>query len=303
VPSLLSIGDPQTLRNRYSGRTIFLVEGPGDKNVFQRLLGPGYEADIEFQVAPAGGGEGGCKAVMERVPEQRGTNPRVFGLLDGEAAASFAAAEALLTTDEILFQLGAHPGFIFLGAHELENIYFGHADVCATLADQATAAKLHMHPAHAIASTLESVKMRFTRASVYKYTSAHFHSRQQVRAILNTKIFGSGSWRDNRSLVETAVTSGTALPWSAFVAELVRLGRIARDALRAASTDPARRRAWFMRIADGKEMLSCLRERHGKVPASVEGVLLREVCRGPFPGSFREALFILANVQPSTSSI
>ena len=303
MPSLLAVGDPQTLRYRYSGRTVFLVEGPGDKNVFQQLVGPGFEADVEFQVAPAKGGEGGCQAVKNRVPEQRRTNQRVFGLLDGEAAASFDAAATLLTTRDNLFQLAAHQGFIFLGAHELENLYFCHADVCATLADQATAAKLHLHPPAAIAATLEGLKIRFARASIYKYTSAYFFSRNQVRGILNTKIFGHGSWRDIRTFVETAVTSGGRLPWPSFVAELVKLGRVARTALHTASTSSAGRTEWLMRIADGKEMLTRLREKHGGIPNTVEGVLLREVCRGSYPDSFRNALFRLADVRPSTASV
>ena len=267
------------------------------------LVGPGFEADVEFRVASTKPGGGGCQAVRDHVLEQRQTNQRVFGLLDGEAAASFDAAATLLTTMETLFQLPAHQGFLFLGAHELENLYFCHADVCATLADQATAAKLHLHSPIAIAATLEKLKIRFARASIYKYTSAYFFSRNQVRSILNTKIFGHGSWREIRAFVETVVTSGGRLPWPSFVAQLVKLGRVARTALHTASTSSAGRMEWLMRIADGKEMLTCLREKHGGIPNTVEGVLLREVCRSSYPASFRNSLFRLADIKPSTAPV
>lgn len=302
MPSLLEIGS-EGLRFRYSGRTVFLVEGPGDLNVFQKLVGAGYEADAEFRVAPARGGEGGCRAVSDRVPELRAANPRVFGLLDGEAAASFDAAEQLLTSSDPLFRVAGRDGFIFLGAHELENLYFLHVDVCATLASQATAAKLHAHPPAAIAATLNGLLLRFSRASVYKYTSAYFFSRDKVRTVLSTSVFGHGSWMQIKSFVRTVITSGGGLQWSEFVARLGEIGRVARDALRSASATSAGRREWLLRIADGKEMLNRLRKVHGGIPSTAEGALIRELCRGPYPESFRESLFRLAGVTPSTASL
>lgn len=304
MPSLSEIGDIHGVRYRYSGRTVFLVEGAGDKNAFESLVGPGYEADLEFRIAPTAAGSGGCRAVRDKVDELRLENlgnSRVFGLLDGEAAAMFDAAEVLLTSDETLFMVPQYDGFIFLGAHELENLYFSHADVCSVLASQASAARLHLHPAGMIATTLDACLMRFARASIYKYTSAHFHARQQIRAILNTKIFGSGSWVQIRNFVKQVVTSGGQLQWSDFVTELVRLGRIARSAMRACPGG-AGRRGWLLRFADGKELLSRLRTVHGGIPDRVEGALLLEVCRGTYPSEFRQALFRLAEVTPSTAS-
>lgn len=299
MPSLLEIGSTDAVQFLYSRRTVVLVEGPGDKNAFEQIVGPGYEADIEFRVAPTPAGQGGCKAVRDRVSEMRAGNPRIFGLLDGEVAASVAATTTLLDCTDTMFTVNGQDGLIFLGVHELENLYLQWSDVPSILADHTTAARMHLHPAPAIRQTLDGLVSRFTRASLYKYTSAHFHRLGQMRNILNARIFGQGSFKTIRPVVVSAVTSGNGVTWLDFLAELGNVRRAARMSYRRATSDPARR-SWLLRIADGKELLYRLRQIHGNIGDSVEGSLLRAVCRTEYPERFRTALFNLTGTVPST---
>ena len=299
MPSLLEIGGTDDIRYRYSGRTVVLVEGPGDKNAFEAIVGPGFEADIEFRVAPTAAGQGGCKAVRDRVPEMRVGNPRIFGLLDGEVAASVLATETLLDCSEALFTVEGQEGLLFLGVHELENLYLEWADVPTLFADHNTVARIHLHPANAIAATLDSLISRFIRASVYKYTSAHFHAAGTMRNILSARIFGQGSYATIRATVVAAVTSGGQMTWQTFVTELMKVGRAARAAFHRMTTDRARR-GWLLRIADGKELLFRLRQLHGGIGEDVEGTLLRNLCQSDYPERFRDALFRLTGTRPST---
>ena len=300
MPSLKDIGGTDDVQYRYSRRTVILVEGPGDKNAFEAIVGPGYEADIEFQVAPTANGQGGCKAVRDRVPGMRIGNPRIFGLLDGEVAASLAATTTLLDCTDVMFTVAGAEGLILLGVHELENIYLEWSDVPAIMADHCAVARLHLHPAPAIAQTLEDLIARFTRASIYKYTSAHFHRAGTMRNILGTRMFGQGSYASVRTTLVAAVTSGGQTTWQAFVAELMNVGSAARAAFRRAATSRRGGRSWLLRIADGKELLFRLRQLHGGVGEDVEGALLRDVCRSGYPDRFRNALFVLTGVVPST---
>lgn len=299
MPTLSRVGDSHSVRYRYSGRTIFFVEGAGDKNAYERIVGPGFEADLEFVVAPAGTGQGGCQAVRTRVIAERATSRRVFGLLDGEVSASFDGVDRLLGCSEPLFTLPGHDGFVFLGAHELENIYFSYADVCGAVSEHAPAARLHLHPPGEVAATLEVLVNRFARASIYKYASAHFHSLGTMRRILGTRIFGYGSHDEIRTMVTAAVTSGGGTSWHQFATKVVEFGRMARAALRGGGSR-AHRRDWLLRIADGKEMLARLRYVHGQVGESIEGPLLKQVCEGPYPERFRQALFGIAAITRTT---
>jgi hypothetical protein len=151
-----------------------------------------------------------------------------------------------------------------------------------------------------VAQSLDNNVSRFIRASVYKYTSAYFHSRGEMRGILSTKIFGQAPSAEVRKIVVAAVTSGGKINWETFVSQLIQTGRTARDALRGVAASPAARRSWLLRIADGKELLAKLRQLHGNLGEEVEGALLREVCKGGYPNVFRTSLFRAARVTPST---
>lgn len=303
MPNLLKMGSTSDVLFRYGRRTVVLVEGAGDKNAFETIVGPGYEADIIFEVAPTTKGQGGCKAVQDRVRDMHQSNPRIFGLLDGEVAASLGGTSALLNCTDPLFTIPARNNLIFLGVHELENLYLSFANVPVIVAYHHPAARLHLHPPAAVKSTLDLLLGRFVKASVYKYTSAHLHSRGKMRNILSTRIFAQGGAAAIRQTVHAAVTSGNLTTWPGFVTELMSVGKIARASFHQSAPSAAGRRGWQLRVADGKELLARLRQLHGNVGDDVEGALLRDLVAGSYPTTFRAALFRATGVKPSTATI
>jgi len=307
MPDLSEIGDPTALRNRYSGRTIFMVEGPGDKNAFESIVGPGFEADLEFQVAPhlSGTGLGGCRAVRDRIRADRSSNPKLYGLLDGEAAAALGAVDDLLTAKDRLFT-PADPaldleGCLFISVHELENLYFGEVDFCGKLADHAPAARLHLQSRQTIAETFETCLGLFVTAAQYKYASADLHFRNLVRGIINTKIFGSGDRAALRPHLEPIITSTGQTTWTGFRARVVEIMLRMRSIAREAGWDRQEHKAWRVRMADGKQLLTKLRETHGGIGDAVEGHLLKALAESNYPTAFRRELFALTGLEPSTS--
>lgn len=300
MASLSSYGDPAALRNRGSDRTIFLVEGIGDKNTYERIVGPGFEADVEFRIAPTAGGQGGCRAVADRVPEERATNPRVWGLIDGEVAASYDATIDLLECVDPVFKVAGKEGFVFLGSHEAENLFFEHTDVCAALADHASAAKMHLHTADQVESTLEMLLERFLAGALFKYASGYFHGRGEARQIISTRIFGSGDCASAITQVKASITSGGSTTWPDYLKKVREIWRMATASAEALPNDAAKRR-WRLRIADGKEMLIRLCKEHDRSADALEGHLLARLAETNFATRFRESLFAAASVKRTTT--
>jgi hypothetical protein len=296
MASLSAYGDPSALRNRGSDRTIFLVEGPGDKNTYERIVGPGFEADVEFRIAPTAGGQGGCRAVAERVPAERATNPRVWGLVDGEVAASYDAVGDLFQCVDPVFTVAGRDGFVFLGSHEAENLFFEHTDVCAALADHAPAAKMHLHTAGQVAGTLEILVGRFLAAALFKYASAYFHARGDTRQIISTRVFGSGDCAEALTQVEASVTSGGGTTWQDYLVKVCDLWRDASN-IEGRLPDDAAKRRWRLRVADGKELLMRLCKEHDRSADALEGHLLAKLAETAFATRFRESLFSAAGVR------
>lgn len=299
MPSLASLGDGNAVANFYSDRIIFMVEGAGDLNAYERIVGPGFDADIVFKVAPTPKGAGGCQAVRDRVTEERKNNDKVFGLLDGEAAAVLDGTQTLYESDEILFQIADRGDLIFLNVHELENLYFEHADVCSAIAHHKSVAKLSFTPANVKASLDEHID-RFMAAAYCKYASAYFYARNEIGTLINTKIFGLDSVREIIKILKAFVQSDGKISWSEFRAKARGMQDAGSELLAARSYDASQTKSWKLRISDGKELLRKLRKLHGDVGDAVEGHLLKEVCESAYPGLFRTRLFALVNYEPQT---
>lgn len=299
MPSLASLGDGTAVANFYSDRFIFMVEGAGDKTAYERFVGPGYDADLVFQIAPTANGAGGCQAVRDRVTEERTHNDKVYGLLDGEAAAVFDGTQELYESDEVLFRLPERDELLFLNVHELENLYFAHADVCAAIAHHKPVAKLGAVTSAAVATTLDANLNRYLGAACYKYASAHFYANNQMPRMINTRIFDNDPIRKVLAILKSMVTSGSSLTWPQFKAKARTLQLAGTHLLKARGYDETQTRTWKLRIADGKELLHRLRRLNGQVGDAVEGHLLKEICTSDYPASFRGRLFALVGYQPA----
>lgn len=299
MPSLASLGDGAAVANFYSDRYIVMVEGSSDKTAYERFVGPDYDADLVFQIAPTANGVGGCQAVRDRVEEERKNNDKVFGLLDGEAAALLDGTQALFESEEVIFPLPDHRGLFFLNVHELENLYFAHADVCGAIAHHKAVAKLDTVTAAAVVTSLEANLDRYVGAACCKYASAHFYANDQMPRIISTKIFDDDRIRQIIATLKAMVTSGSSLSWSLFKQKARALRMAGNELMEARGYDAAQAQSWKLRVADGKELLHRLRRLNGKVGEAVEGHLFKDVCSSGYPASFRDRLFALIDYRPA----
>ena len=82
MPSLASIGDAEAVDNRFIRKIVFYVEGREDEVLLRRYLFRDYYSDVEVK-QPKNKGSG-YHGVIARVASERTSNPRIFGIVDGE---------------------------------------------------------------------------------------------------------------------------------------------------------------------------------------------------------------------------
>jgi hypothetical protein len=215
-------------------------------------------------------------------------------------AASYDAATDLFQCKDPIFKLAGKEGFVFLASHESENLFFEYTDVCTALANHASAAKMHLHTADEVKSTLNVLLERFLEAALYKYASAYFHGRGETRQIISTRIFGAGDINAAMAQVEASVTSGGGVTWAKYLAKYSELSRDATVSEEALPHDAAKRQ-WRLRIADGKEMLLKLCKEHDRSADALEGHLLASLADTAFATRFRECLFAAAGIKQTAA--
>ena len=287
--TLSEIGDSEALALRFVDRIILLVEGPGDVNGFRRLAGPGMLVDFEIKLPLEN--QGGCTAVQQRVRKERDANNnlKVFGLLDGEAAAGLGAVTDLLTAEQPMFQTSRpdHEGLIFLAGHEFENLFFAHVDVCAVLANHCRLSRMDDGEPDRLSDRLLDLTSRFFGAAMFKYTSLDAAVGQYSAKILNTWFFGSEP--DLKSILVRAKSEVVRVGgnWTTFVRQLFALTRVLRAHVATLPSDPAARKARLLRLADGKALLAHLRASVGAGP-EIEGHLMRDLVASGFAPFFRQ---------------
>ena len=124
MPSFTEIGDSDAVDNSYVDKLIFYVEGDDDQNLFNKFFFRHMAQRVEVKQPP--GLEGGYVAVMSRVADERPKNPKVFGIVDGEAL--LAIGEIQLYKD--LFNgadwiwLDSNDGIVSFPCWEIENVLF-----------------------------------------------------------------------------------------------------------------------------------------------------------------------------------
>lgn len=129
MPSLRTMPDVEELDNRYIDKCIIYVEGESDLTVWERIVGPNVADRVEFKVPQAVGS--GYTLVCQRVARERQTNPRIFGLVDGEIAAVHDKIDKLIASVEPIFVLDdpALDGILFLAEHEAENVLLRYSEL------------------------------------------------------------------------------------------------------------------------------------------------------------------------------
>jgi len=295
MPSLASIGDAAAVDNRYADRVIVYVEGDGDQKLFSRIVTSDVRAQLEFKVPNTAGG--GCRVVMDRVAAERPTNPKVYGLLDGETAAVLGAIDALLDAQPHLFQVANNPaadGLIFLSAHELENVVLLHGDVCDLVAKNTALAKMGAVSTADVAKTLRKLAVRFFMAALMKYASVHVG-----RSVADPVLIPGGHFVDGkrsalsllREMRAKVIAAGGN--WAAYRVEMHRILAQLKAQFGALGLNSDARSRELLRLADGKNLLSGLRQAHGHTPQ--DGLLADALTRPPYAEEFTTQLMALTN--------
>ena len=124
MPSFTEIGDSEAVDNSYVDKLIFYVEGDDDQNLFNKFFFRHTAQSVEVKQPP--GLEGGYVAVMSRVADERPKNPKVFGIVDGEAL--LAIGEISLYKDFAngtdWIWLDSNDGIVSFPCWEIENVLF-----------------------------------------------------------------------------------------------------------------------------------------------------------------------------------
>ncbi|MFA5969165.1 MAG: hypothetical protein WC816_07990 [Sphingomonas sp.] len=285
---IMAMGDASELLNQFSAKYILYVEGPGDRTAYRQIVGASFLVDHDFQLPPAGTG---ANAVRNRVREERISSNRVFGFLDGEAAAAMGAAHKLVQCDDLLFTVEDPDlsGLIFIAAHEIENLILSYCDVAPTIASHKPLAKMADGEADLIRKRLETLTGRFLTAAMFKYASLHLQHKGQCVHVANTRIFADDSLNLKQVLagMKIVITQQLGLDWPVFVAELFTITRAMRDKVAAVPQPALGKERRHLRLADGKQLLQKLRGQAGK---EVEGHLLGVLARSSFAGDLCDAI-------------
>lgn len=294
MANLSQISDPDELDNKYSGKVIVYVEAQSDANLFDVLVGPGHAERIEFKITPDGsGGSGPTKA---RVKLERYGNKKVFGLVDGEAAAStLHGFERMLECVEPIFTLDDPEldGVMFLADHEAENILLRHTDVCHYVVADTTLIGMHGRKAGEVRDFINAIVDRYFSSALCKYTSARLHTANSITGILDSRMFFEDHSRTDFLRLLQAKVKAADCSWEDFRAELKTLLRLVKarfDTLEDALKSEERKR-----LSDGKSAMSKIKVKFN-VHKQWEGHLAVELAKMPYATEFRETIFAKAGL-------
>ncbi|WP_141690268.1 MULTISPECIES: hypothetical protein [unclassified Ensifer] len=279
------ISDFEQLDNRYVDKVIVYVEGEPDEKFYQKLLGPNVGHCLELKVPPTTGNEG----VIAQVAEERPTNPKVFGLLDGEEAAMFGGMGHFIECEAPIFEIPGVDGLLFLFGHELETILILHGDLCEHISDDVRMPELGKRTVEEVEEMLRHLKQRFFAAALYKYTAKEIRRGGGDCKIIDVgrfqgKVTATSVFRDIRNELV-----GEGVDWTLFRTTLKDIIDQVRSRFRGEGFEVARRSTEMVRLADGKQLLNKMRSHYNNT-ARWEGHLTKTVTRGQFATDFRNLL-------------
>lgn len=181
MPSLSALTDTTALKHRYVRKVFVYVEADSDVHLFQTIMGPGFNEFIEFHT-PSEKGKG-CGPAKAYVAKYRKDNPRIFALLDGEAAVPEADGfEHFVKSDATIFTMVVPEGILYLADHEAENVLLRQTDLIAYIADQTTLADMGKHKTQDIALKVSSIVERQFAAAFVNTQVVSFTPKARSRA-------------------------------------------------------------------------------------------------------------------------
>ena len=289
MPKLSEIGNSDAVDSVYAARAIVYVEADADSDVFARIVGMNGARIVDFK-APLSGGSGYI-SVCAQVDHERGNgNDRVFGLIDGEAAASLGSLCELIAADTAIFPLSNHDSVFCLAGHELENLMLLYGDVCGFLMKDVELTKLSSRNAMEIERTLRGLTRRFFFAAILKYAALHLrYEGKRYRPV------DVGRFQDRAATTKSIRTAlkkeiiDSGMDWNIFRSQVLKIIWALRRRFHDESLSGEKRSFHLLRLADGKGLMNRLRSEFN-ASRRMDGHLVDKLASSGYAGALREEI-------------
>ena len=289
MPKLSHIGNSDAVDSSYAARAIVYVEAEADSDVFARIVGMSGAQVVDFK-APLEGGSGYTAVCSQVDLERRRGNCKVFGLVDGEAAASLGNLCELIEATSATFPLSRHNGVFCLADHELENLLLRYGDVCGFLVMDVALAHLSSRSRTEIEKTLRRLTRRFFSAALLKYAALHLRykgdhfrpvdvGRFQDRAATTKCI--------RAALRQDICQSG--LDWHIFRDQVLAIVHAVRRRFHDEGLSMEERSFHMLRLSDGKGLMSRLRSEFN-ASKRMDGHLVDKLVSSKHAGILRDEI-------------
>lgn len=291
MPNLLSILDSEALENRYIDKFVVYVEGDDDEKVWTKVVGNDCRDRIEFRV-PA---QGGCgfEIVIARVQKERPQNPKVFGLVDGEAVASRGCVDLLLLCQDSLFSC-ENPdldGILFISDHELENLLLRHSKLSHFIAHDVAIREFGTRSEEYIENAILSLARRYFLAALFKYVSAEFKHRNCSCVLLDVQRFRSeASTLQVITELRKLLDAQPSIDRAEFMNRLFEISGQVRLKVRQEGSSSQSKLQNLIRLADGKKLMVAIQVLF-KIKNNWQGHLIGQFLLSAYAQNFREELF------------
>jgi len=268
MPRFGEIGDPTAVENLYVEKIVVYVEGEVDANLYYEIAGSDVRGHLEFRGPPVGGG--GSDAVITRVRAERPVNAKVFGLVDGEAAAKAGAVDKLLECTDLFFRLD-DPGFmgiLFLGQHELENLLAMSGDLPDVILRDLEPRLIGQITREEVEKSITEATRIFFFAALIKYASVTLNHQFRTAGAQGCRTLQSSQFLDRRGFrvtlaeIRAQVAAEGEVTWGQLRREIRRTHQAFVGRLRTAGADVHEVSLAKLRVADGKSLLKLLKRRY-----------------------------------------
>lgn len=289
MPKLSEIGNSDAVDSVYATRAIVYVEAEVDSDVFARIVGMSGAQIVDFK-APLSGGSGYIAVCAQVDHERRSGNKRVFGLIDGEAAASLGSLRELIAASAAIFPLSNHDSIFCLADHELENLMLLYGDVCGFLVKDVVLTKLSSRDAIEVEKTLRELTRRFFFAAVLKYAALHLRYEGKHYRPVNVGRFQdkTATTKSIRiALKKEIVDSG--MDWDVFRRQVLEIICTLRRRFHDENLSAEKRSFHLLRLADGKGLMYRLRSEYN-ASRRMDGHLVDKLVSSNYAGVLREEI-------------
>lgn len=289
MPKLSEIGNSDAVDSVYAARAIVYVEADVDSDVFSRIVGMSGAHIVDFK-APLSGG-GGYIAVCTQVDHERANgNDRVFGLIDGEAAASLGSLCELIAANTAIFPLSNYDSIFCLADHELENLMLLYGDVCGFLVKDVVLTKLSSRNAIEVEKTLRELTRRFFFAAVLKYAALHlrFEGRRYRPVDVGRFQDRTATTKSIRTALKKEIID-SGMDWNIFRDQVLDIVCALRRRFHKERLSGEKRSFHLLRLADGKGLMNRLGSEFN-ASKKMGGHLVHNLVSSNYAGVLREEI-------------